>query len=152
MPWSCLAAARVLVCLADLPVEGAVLVRVLAVTHLLYLFKGQGQLLREGIGAHLLSQIVGDQGVIGSGVLKYLGCQTELGLTAQFTGLEALNDAVIISGVNDHSYILPVLGGSTDHGRAADVDVLDGLLQSDAVLEDGLLEGIEVDGNYINGG
>ena len=85
-------------------------------------------------------------------MLKYLGCQTELGLTAQFAGLEPLNDAVIISGINDHSYILPVLGGSTDHGRAADVDVLDGLLQSDAVLEDGLLEGIEVDGNHINGG
>ncbi len=41
---------------------------------------------------------------------------------------------------------------SPDHGRAADIDVLNGVLQSDIRLQDGLLERVQVDGHHIDEG
>ena len=43
-----------------------------------------------------------------------------------------------------------VLGTAADHGGTADVDLLDGLPQGNALLGDGLLEGIEVHADKID--
>ena len=39
------------------------------------------------------------------------------------------DDAVIVGGLDDDGDVLVVLGSGADHGRAADVDVLDGVFQ-----------------------
>ena len=44
------------------------------------------------------------------------------------------------------------LAAAAQHGGAADVDVLDGVVQRDVRLGDGLLEGIEVHHDEIDGG
>jgi hypothetical protein len=43
-----------------------------------------------------------------------------------------------------------VLGGGTEHGRAADIDVLDGVLEGAAGLGHGRLEGIEIDHHHVD--
>ena len=44
-----------------------------------------------------------------------------------------------------------VLGGGAEEGGAADVDVLEGVLEGHAGLGDGGLEGVEVDGDEVDG-
>ena len=44
-----------------------------------------------------------------------------------------------------------VLGGGAQEGGAADVDVLEGVLEGDAGAGDGGLEGVEVDGDEVDG-
>ena len=85
-------------------------------------------------------------------MLKHLGCKTELCFTAQLPSLQAFDYTVVISGIYNYSYVLPVLSSSANHGRTADIDVLDCLFQSYAILENGLLEGVQVDCHHIDGG
>jgi len=59
-------------------------------------------------------------------------------------------DTVIVGGIGDNDDAAKVLRRRPDHGGAADVDVLQGLLQGNPRLLNGLLKGIQVDGNDIN--
>ena len=46
---------------------------------------------------------------------------------------------------------MKILGGGADHGRAADVDVLDQFLEGDAGLGSGFLEGVEIHDDHVDG-
>ncbi|MNK86120.1 hypothetical protein D3C87_1060230 [compost metagenome] len=135
-------------------VERRALVRVLAVAHFLGLdelavegareFAAAGG--REGFGCLVHgAHVVGDHAVVGGGVLEGLEHQVETLGVGQATGLEAFQDAGVIAGVDHDGHVFMVFRCRTDHGRAADVDVLDGGRQVAAWLVDGGFERVQVD-------
>ena len=66
-------------------------------------------------------------------------------------GADVLEHVRVIRGIDDDGDGAVVLGGAAEHGGAADVDVLDGLLEGDVGFGDGLLEGVEVDDHEVDG-
>ena len=54
-------------------------------------------------------------------------------------------------GIGDDSNIAPILRRRADHGRAADVDVLDRFFESDSIFSDRRFERIEVDDYHVDG-
>ena len=127
-------------------VEGGLLVRVLAVAHDL------GTLVLEGQGAREIGTLridsptepVGDGGIIGGGALINLQRQTEVGLTGNVTlvGGHLIENDSIISRIDNHCDGLVVLGGAAQHGRAANIDILDGVLEGAVGLGNGCFEGV----------
>ena len=147
--------------LLRLDVEGGDLVRVLAVAHFLRLdelaVEGARELAAafgaQGLGALVDgAQVVGDHAVVGGGVLEGLEGQVEALRVGQAAGLQGLDDAGVIAGVDHDGDVLVVLGGAADHGRAADVDVLDGVRQGAARLGHGGGERVEVDRHQVDRG
>ena len=59
-------------------------------------------------------------------------------------------DFRVIRRVHDHGDAFVVLRGAAQHGRAADVDVLNRFGQRDAGFGDGLLEGIKIHDDEID--
>jgi hypothetical protein len=57
----------------------------------------------------------------------------------------------VLAGVGDDDDAVMVLGGASDHARATDIDVLDGLLEGDARPGDGLLERVERHRHEVDG-
>ncbi len=51
----------------------------------------------------------------------------------------------------DDGNVFKVLGGGAEHRRAADVDVLDQFGGGDAGLGGGLLEGVQIDDDHVDG-
>ena len=142
-----------------LDVEGRALVRVLAVAHFLGLDELAVEGAREGAAvfggqgvAALVdgAQVVGDHAVVGGGVLEGFQGQIEALGVAQAAGFEAFDDAGVVAGVDHYGHVFVVLRGGADHGRAADVDVLDGIGQVTARLGHGGGEGVEVDRDQVD--
>src|SRR5690606_25566898 len=117
-----------------LAVEGCALVRVLTVAHVLRLdeltVEGAGEG-RAAFGAEGVpglvdgAQIIGDHAVVGGGVFEGLQRQVEaLGIGEAAFG-QICQHAVVVARVDHDGNITVVLGRRTDHGRAANVDVLD---------------------------
>ncbi|MND65529.1 hypothetical protein D3C80_569000 [compost metagenome] len=140
-------------------VERRALVRVLAVAH----FLGLDELAVEGarecaaaFGGQGIAglvdgaQVVGDHAVVGGGVLERLEGQVETLGVGQAAGLEAFEDTGVVAGIDHDGDVLVVLRRGTDHGRTADVDVLDGGGQVAVRLGDGGLEGVEVDRDQVD--
>ncbi len=123
-------------------VEGRLLVRVLAVAHHLAQLAGDGLAGREVL-AELPGEPGGDRRVIGRragiGAGRELLAQGQ-GRPAGLQGLQHLGQVRRIGADGD---IAMVLGRRADHGRTADVDVLDALGVA-AALRDSLFERIEV--------
>ena len=65
--------------------------------------------------------------------------------------LHLFDDAAVAARVGDHGHALEVLGGGADHGRPADIDVLDDLFLGDAAAAGDFLEGIEADDHHVDG-
>ena len=61
-------------------------------------------------------------------------------------------DPGVIGRVGDHGDRCVVLGSASQHRGPPDIDILDGFIKSDALLGDGLLEGVEIDDYEIDGG
>ena len=145
-------------------VEGGSLVAVLAVAHVLLLDELGVEGAREAglLVAFLVVTVGGDQGaevvgyhaVVGGGVLESGDGQIEAGSQGQAVAVAIhLGDhPAVIGRLDDYGDILVVLGGGADHGRAADVDVLDGVFQGATWLGHGGGEGIEVDDDHVDGG
>ncbi len=57
---------------------------------------------------------------------------------------------VVLIGRCQHADVVPVLGRGTQHGRAADIDVLDGLFQRAIGFGDGRFEGIEIQHQQVD--
>ena len=140
-------------------VERRALVRVLAVAHFLRLDELAVEGTREGATAfggqsarRLVdgAQVVGDHAVVGSGVFEGLQRQVETLGVAQAAGLEGGDDVGVVAGVDHDGDVLMVLRRAADHGRAADVDVLDGVGQVAIRLGHGGFEGIEVDRDQVD--
>ena len=132
----------------QLGVEGRLLVGVLAVAQAVALLHGDGHLLGEAVLA--LAQVLGDGGVVDGHVLEgLLGQPLALG-ERQVALLQLLQHDRVVGRVDDHDDAGEVLGRGADHGRPADVDVLQGLFQGDAFFGDRLDEGVEVDGHQVD--
>ena len=142
-------------------VEGGDLVRVLAVAHVLRLDElgGEGARQRGAVfGGKRLgglvdgAQVVGDHAVVGRGVLEGLQRQVEALGVGQAAGLQAFDHLTIVVGVDHDGDVLVVLRRAADHGRAADIDVLDGVGQGAARLGHGGGEGVEIDRHEVDRG
>ncbi|MNF49332.1 hypothetical protein D3C84_306020 [compost metagenome] len=83
-------------------------------------------------------------------MLEGLERQVEALGVAQAAGLEAFDDAGVVAGVDHDGHVFMVLGCRADHGRAADVDVLDGVGQVAVRLGDRGFEGVEVDRDQVD--
>ena len=146
-------------------VEGGALVRVFAVAQDFGAVESQLQPGREdgrdrrgfgrlGFGAFVeAGQPVGDHAVVAGGVREGLLGQTEAGrqLQGAAVGLHFGEQRGVVCRIGDDGDAGVVLGRGADHGRAADVDVLDGVFQRHAGLGDGRGEGVEIDADQIDG-
>ena len=126
------------------PVERGALVRVLAVAQRLDQFAAKGAV----IGRVIMQRVgkpVGDRCVIGGRARIGLGGER----LAQFVGEHAgmlrhfAEHFFVVGRLHHHRDVGVVLGGGADHGRSADVDVLDAIVVGRAV-GDGGLERVEV--------
>ena len=136
-------------------VEGRVLMRVLAVTHALLAAVLQVDGVGEGFFLAALvdrAQVVGDGAVVLRGVLEGLDRELEAGGVGNLVVALAhlLDDLAVVRRVDHDDHVFVVLGCSTNHGRAADIDVLDGVFQGAVWVGDGLLEGVEVDRDQVD--
>ena len=140
-------------------IEGGGLVRIFTIAHVLDLFELQVQDFRIGpaIPVALVRfqarHVVGDGSVILGGVRESFFGQFEPGIDGERTVVlfHFGNDAVVVGRIADNGHIPVILGGGTEHGRAADVDVFDGVVQCAVFPGDSLLEGVEVDDDHIDG-
>jgi len=98
------------------------------------------------------AQPVGDGGVVAGRELEGLGGEREVGLLGDLAAgfLHLLEDLRVVRGVRDDADEAVVLRRRADHGRAADVDVLDGLLDGAAGLCHGVLEAVEIDDHHVD--
>ena len=146
-------------------VEGRGLVRVLAVAQGLLLLDLQRQRARPfvagrggvllGFGFGQAAQVGGDGAVIGGGVGVDLAGQFQ---AQAIGGVAALvhfaQHARVVHRVDDHGHAAGfgavVLGGGAQHGRAADVDVLDRVGEGAAGLGDRFAERVEVDHQHVD--
>ncbi len=62
-----------------------------------------------------------------------------------------LDESGVIRHAGDDGDVFEVFGGRANHGGAADVDVFDEVTEGDAGLCGGLLEGVEVDHDHVDG-
>ena len=67
-------------------------------------------------------------------------------------GLHFSEQGGVIGRVGDNRHTGVVLGRGTHHGRAADVDILDGVCQCHACLGDRRCKGVEIHAHQIDGG
>ena len=96
----------------------------------------------------------GDGGVVGGGVGEGGRRQAAAFCQVEATGLGGFNDLAVLGGVDDDGYGVVVLGCCAHHGGAADVDVLDGVVEGDVLVcagGYGLNEGVEVDDDQVKG-
>ena len=131
-------------------VEGGPLVRVFAVAHRLRQNPAEGPIGRR-LFADLGRKPIRDRGVVGRragiGLLRQSAPQGQRQRAA--VGVKIGENRAVIGAVDHHRDIAMVLGGGADHGRAADVDVLDAVLVN-LSCRDGGLERVEVDDQKID--
>ena len=100
--------------------------------------------------AGLAGEPAGDGGVIGGGAGEGLGgepaAERDLGAAG---GLDRRQQRRVVGGLDHHGDTVVVLGGGADHGRAADVDLLDAGGEVGARGERGL-ERVEVDHDQVD--
>ncbi|MNZ95960.1 hypothetical protein D3C78_1151350 [compost metagenome] len=83
-------------------------------------------------------------------MLERLEHQVEALGVGQAAGLEVFQNLAVVAGVDHDGDVFVVLGRRADHGRAADVDVLDSGRQVTARLGDGGFERVQVDRDQID--
>jgi hypothetical protein len=149
-------------CRCQVAVERRALVRVLAVAHVLHLLESQVEGLRVGGagGVGLVraeaGQVVGDGRVVLRRVREHFLGQRELGLVADIAGRRAGSlhlgqHQAVVGRIAHHHHVTVVLGCRAQHGRAANVDVLDRIFKRALVLGHGLLERVQVHHHHVDG-
>ena len=101
----------------------------------------------------LVAQVVGDGVVVIGGAHEHLHCQVFAGFQGRVSlvGLHFIQNARVVRGIGHDGDGGVVLGGGTEHGRAADVDLFNRFLQRDVRLGDGFLKGVQVHADQVNG-
>ncbi len=140
-------------------VERGDLMRILAVAHVLRFDElcGEGAWQQaaafggKGFGGLVDgAQVVGDHAVVGRGVFEGLERQIEALGIGQAAALQVLDDVGVVIGIDHDGDVLVVLRRAADHGRPANIDVLDGVRQGASGLGDRSGEGVEVDCDQID--
>ena len=89
--------------------------------------------------------------VVVRGVPEHLGGQLSSGFQDGVSVLlDLFLDDRVISRIHHHRNGLVILGGTAQHARPADIDVLDGQFRSAVGLRNGLLKRVQVDHHEIN--
>ncbi len=131
-------------------IERRRLVRVLAVAQLLDQPAAEGAIVGRDL-AEFAGEPIGDRRVIGRrariGLGGKLPAQRQRGHAVM--RVSSSSSARVIAGIDHHRDIVVVLGGGADHGRAADIDVLDAGFEI-GLARDGFLERIEIDHQNID--
>ena len=137
----------------ELAIERSSLVRIFAIAQRLRQRGGDGQHLRQGvfIGGKFLLQMCGNRGIVGGRTGIDLGGQ----LAAHFQGgIASLGDQSghlgIIRRIHNDRDTVMILGRAAQHGRTADVDVLNRIMQAHVGLGHGGFEGIEIHHHQVN--
>src|SRR5690606_25664316 len=139
-----------------LGVESSALVRVLAVTHVLDLH----ELGAEGAGEVGIvvirgtpAQVIGNGAIVAGSVLEGVRGEGEAGAGGELAVVvrRLWQNRAAGGGVQNSGDIGVVLGGGANHGRAADVDVLDGGGQVAVRVGHGVLERVQVHHHHIDG-
>ena len=142
-------------------VERGALVRVLAVAHVLHLLDLQREARRERValrnraGGELGAlgqgaEVVGDHAVVGRGVRENLLRKPEPGRALDAAGGQFGQHARVVRRVDDDGDVGPVLGRCTQHRRAADVDILDRVLERAVGARGRLRERVQVDHQQVD--
>lgn len=98
----------------------------------------------------MLGEVGGDGAVVGACAGENLeGQLLAKGLEGRFV-IHRGQDAGIVRRIAHHRHALVVLGGAPQHARAADVDILDRLLELHILLGHRGLEGIEIDDHKVD--
>jgi hypothetical protein len=144
-----------------LAVERGLLVRVLAVAQVLHLDEagvelvGEGRSVGNGVGRRIEAQrgqVVTDGRVVLRDAVEGRDreCEarrpTQPALTAQ-----GVDQRGVLPRVGQHRDMGPVLGGRAQHRRAADIDILDGLVQGAAGTRHRRLKGVEIEYQQVDG-
>jgi hypothetical protein len=141
--------------LAD-AVEGRLLVRVLAVPEVLQLLAGERDARREerlaGLRPPLAVEPLRDRRVVARRVCERLRRQLAQQVDRQRAAVVAqrAQHRAVVTGVADHGDALVVLGGTAQHRRTADVDVLDDVGARRTGLPHRLAEAVEVDAQHVD--
>ena len=143
-------AVELLEVLVEIAVEGGLLVGVFAVAEA----GGDGEGDGEGAGGFLFAvEEIGDGAVVVGGGDEDLDAEAlaELEGGGAVVGADVFEDVGVVGGIDDDGDGAVIFRGAAEHGGAADVDVLDGFLEGDVGLGDGLLEGVEVHDHEVDG-
>ncbi len=130
-------------------VQGGALMRILPVAQRLRAVQHECESRRESVLA-LLREIRGDPRIVGSRVGEHLGREAAAPLGRRAAVRQLRQDAVVVLGIDDHDHRFVVLCGRAQHGRPADVDLLDRLREGHVRSADRLLERIKVDRDQID--
>ncbi len=109
--------------------------------------------LEHGAFVVVAREVLGDRGVVGRGVAEGFAAErptNRIGHRALVLP-EGGPQASVVVGVDDHRDAGPVLRRSPNHGRTADVDVLDRRLEAAIGLRDDLRERVEVHDDEVDG-
>src|SRR5690554_31536 len=137
-------------------IESGTLVRVFTVAHILDLHElgveGAGE-----VGVVVVrgaaTQVVGDGTVVTGGVFEGLYRQVEACVVAELAivAVELFQHPAVVGSVDYDGDIVVVLGRSTDHGGAADVDVLNGGGQIAIRIGHGVFKRVQVHHHHVDG-
>ena len=103
------------------------------------------------MGGLLPFQPAGDGGVVGGRATEGLQGAATAVFQAPGASLQLLEEGAVLVRAGEHRHRGVILGGAPDHAGTADINLLDGLIEGDPLPGDGGLEGIEVDGDEIDG-
>ena len=101
--------------------------------------------------AQLAREPVGDRRVIGRGARVGLGGEPAAERKRRHSAVpgELVEHQRVVARLDHDGNVGVILGGGADHGRAADIDILDAIVEARAA-RDGLLERIKVDHQQID--
>src|SRR5271154_7588078 len=94
----------------------------------------------------------GDGGIVGSGGGEVFLRQPPLGFEREPAAGAGkfFGNSAVVGRRCDNRNIVKIFGGGADHGRSADVDVLDQIFEGHARLGGGFLEGVEIYHDHVN--
>ena len=109
---------------------------------------GQRRLGRRCV--ELLEEVLADDRVVERRMAKCLGRQFAAECLIRSAGRKRCDYALVVVRVCNNGNRRVILGGGAQHGRAADIDVLDGIGERCVCVRDSRLERVQIDDDDID--